>query len=141
MRTQYNLFFRISLLPQGVSWRHYEDGELVDDDDIFDEYECNEQQSEALIKELNDIYKRSDDFKITELKYTTKFECKLEVDKPPFEEYDWDSWYPYFEELLWPADLHDSANIFIDGKWYNIQLIVDDFVECLQKCDDDDEDE
>lgn len=145
----YKVYFRIALFPEGVRGMHIEEeegddgviyGELVEDDEVFEQYLCNGHQAPFILNELNSIYSSITGDTVTKLHYDNngKFNCKVTLQND-----DWndDELQQYINELLWPADIHDSAFMFINGKQVNLQIEIDYITDWLDEEDEEGDEE
>lgn len=144
----YKVYFRISLFPKDINGFHFEEeeanndvtyGEFVEDTEVFDKYLCTDHQAPFIVNELSYIYSSFSGDTVTELQYENngKFNCKITLQS--------DEWLSdktgielesYIDQLLLPADIHDSAFMFINGKPVNLQTEIDYFTDWLDEDDD-----
>jgi hypothetical protein len=149
----YKVYFRIALFPEGVNGVHFEEeegddgvtyGEFVEDNEVFDNFLCSDCQAPFVVNELTSVYNLITGDTVTELQYEDngKFNCKITLQS--------DEWLKdetvnelesYINELLWPADIHDSAFMFIKGQPLYLQLEIDYISNWLEEDEDDEEED
>jgi len=147
----YKVYFRIALFPEGVKGFHFEEeegddgvtyGEFVEDTEVFDKYLCTDRQAPFVVNELSYIYSSLSGDTVTELHYEDngKFNCKITLQSDEWETVkSGNELESYIDELLWPADIHDSAFMFIKGKPVNLQMEIDWLEQVYWLEEDDDE--
>ena len=148
----YNVYFRIALFPEGVQGFHFEeeegdDGvtyrEFVEDNEVFDNFLCSDCQAPFVVNELTAVYSTITGDTVTELQYEDngKFNCKITLQSDEWlKDETGNELESYINELLWPADIHDSAFMFINGKPINLQFEIDYISDWLEE-EEDEEDE
>ena len=126
--SEFQIYFKVALIPAGEKYQHNYNND--DDDYIFEEirkkfntYLCTHEQSSYVLKELNEIYDGLKDDTITKLRYMNdgKFTCVVTLQHKQWCD---NELYDYIEELLWPADIHDTHYMFINSKQYSLDLDV-----------------
>lgn len=144
----YKVYFRIALFPEGVKGFHFEEeegdngvtyGEFIEDTEVFDEYLCTDHQAPFVVNELSYIYSSLSGDTVTELQYEDngKFNCKITLQSDEWLKDDTgNELESYINELLWPADIHDSAFMFIKEKPCCLQLEIDYITDWLEEDDD-----
>lgn len=143
MMLTYKVYFRVALYPEGVKGYHFEEEEadgvthhtFIEDTDVFKQYLCTKEQSDAVLNKFINEYDNSIDETIYELRYEDNgtFYCKIKLnDKEWLNKNDY-VLQLFLEELLWPPDTSDNIIVCVNGIHYNLDLKVDYFTECLEE--------
>jgi hypothetical protein len=148
----YKVYFKVALLPEGVKTFRIEEEkgeneltsyyEFIECPEVFDKFLCTESQALFVYNDLNSVYELYNEDKITNLLFENngQFTCKVTLIHDGWRESSDEEIEDYITELLWPADIHDSAIIFIHNKHYYLQLEIN-YMDCWIETEEEDEEE
>lgn len=131
-----SVLFQVALLPEGVKDFHFEEisnengrtiSEMVSDDDVFEEHLCTLEQHSYVLKELKSVYSMYEThvYEISQIEFQGNglFSCNI-INKSSKILKSNDEMNEVVDDLLWPADIHGSAFVFIDGECYEISIEI-----------------
>jgi hypothetical protein len=137
----YKVYFRVALFPEGVKDLRFEDDiykndKFIEANKVYNKHLCTEQQSAFILNELTSVYSMLNEINVTNLTYegTGNFNCKVTL-KNNESLYDakTDELDRYICEMLWPANIHEPAIMFINGEKLYFQLEVDYITDWLEE--------